>query len=338
MKSNLSRTQFWLTQLWIASRSLTTVGLIMIFDLAACLIAMQLDSRQITGIDAWVKPAKFALSSAITCLSLAWIVSYLKSWPRARTWSARVFAASIAVEIVVIDMQAARGTTSHFNMATPWDAGAFIVMGVSIATLWLSMATMTYALWRQQVTPSSWALALRLGLLLSLIGAAGGGFMLRQSPGEKRATEPKRFGAHTVGAPDGGPGLPIANWSTQHGDLRIPHFLGLHALQVLPLVGWWLLQRKRLTELQRTRLAWLAGGTYIALFTLLSWQALRGQALLEPDTKTIVAAAMIAITTGAGTALVLSRSAYSAFHRGPSRVPSSARVALELRCKGPAGR
>ena len=218
---------------------------------------MMFDSRQITGINAWIKPAKFGLSSAITCLTLAWIARHLGDWSRVRDWSGRVFAASIAIEIIVIDLQAARGTTSHFNMAGPMNRSAFITMGISIATLWLSMVGMTYALMRQRLQPTSWAWALRLGLLLSVVGAAGGGFMLRQTPEQKQNPELKQFGAHTVGAPDGGPGLPIANWSENHEDLRVAHFLGLHGIQVIPLIGWWLLGRKRLSELQRARLVWL---------------------------------------------------------------------------------
>jgi hypothetical protein len=315
MKNVFLKIQRWVSVLWTSNRPLTFVGLLMVCDLGACLVAMMFDSRQIIGINAWIKPAKFGLSSAVTCRSLAWIASYLVDWPRIRNWSGRVFAASIAIEIIVIDLQAARGTTSHFNMAGSIDRVAFITMGISIATLWLSMASMTYALMRQQMQPVSWAWALRLGLLLSVVGAAGGGFMLRQTPEQKQNPELKQFGAHTVGAPDGGPGLPIVNWSKNHGDLRVAHFLGLHGVQIIPLIGWWLLRRKRLLEPQRTRLVWLASETYVSSFALLAWQALRGQALLQPDRTTLVAASLLVLFTGVGSWLALSWMTFSGLQK-----------------------
>jgi hypothetical protein len=311
MKNSYVKIRHWLPALWIASRPLTFVGVMMVCDLAACLVAMMFDSRQITGVNAWIKPAKFGLSSAITCFSLTWIASFLADWPRIRDWSCRVFAVSIAIEIIVIDLQAARGTASHFNMATPFDQVAFITMGISICTLWLSMVSMTYALTRQQLQPASWAWALRLGLLLSVVGAAGGGFMLRQTPEQKQNPDLKQFGSHTVGAPDGGPGLPVLNWSENHGDLRAAHFLGLHGVQIIPLIGWWLLRKRQLTELQRTRLIWLASGTYVSCFALLAWQALRGQALLQPDRQTLVMASLLVLFTATGSWLSLSSASFS---------------------------
>jgi hypothetical protein len=99
-------------------------------------------------------------------------------------------------------------------------------------------------------------------------------------------------GAHTVGLPDGGPGLPVLGWSTVGGDLRIPHFVGMHALQALPILLI-LLEAlgRRLPRLAdprvRSRLVLVAAAGYLALVGLLTSQALRGQSVVHPDTATL---------------------------------------------------
>src|SRR5262249_28035210 len=105
-------------------------------------------------------------------------------------------------------------------------------------------------------------------------------------------------GAHTVGAPDGGPGLPGTKWSTEHGDLRVPHFLGLHALQALPLVAVALgRRRRRISVSDRLRVVRAAAGSYAGLTAILLWQALRGQSIAAPDQATLLALAVWASAT-----------------------------------------
>jgi putative copper export protein len=113
-------------------------------------------------------------------------------------------------------------------------------------------------------------------------------------------------GAHTVGAPDGGPGLPGTGWSVDHGDLRVPHFVGLHALQALPLFALWL-RRRRLPDRVRVRLTGVAAASYAALFGILVWQALRGQSLMSADAAMLTVVAAWALLTGAGAAVAARR-------------------------------
>lgn len=263
-------------------------GWMMIVNFLVCLILMSFDSRQITGVNAWLKPSKFAISSAMTLFSMAWVTSKITSWPGWNHWISRLFAVAMAIDVAIIDLQAARGTTSHFNMATRFDRSAYIVMGSFIAVLWLSMAVITILLFRQSLPHNVQTRSLRLGLLLSLLGAASGGLMVPPTHDQTLAPIRHQAGAHTVGAPDGSPGLPLTNWSRQHGDLRVAHFLGLHAIQLLPLWSLWISRRRSLDNNEKVRLANVFAVIYLAVVILLANQALRGQALLRPDSKTLL--------------------------------------------------
>jgi hypothetical protein len=103
---------------------------------------------------------------------------------------------------------------------------------------------------------------------------------------EARAGQMTLSGSHTVGVPDGGRGLWGTGWSLEHGDVRVPHFIGLHALQVLPLL-WLALRRTRWSETKRARLIRTAAGSYASLFAVLLWQALRGESVVAPGALTI---------------------------------------------------
>jgi hypothetical protein len=146
------------------------------------------------------------------------------------------------------------------------------------------------AVWRERFADAALGWALRLGMTITIVGAFTGGLMTsptHQQLEAARAGEQMTIaGAHTVGAPDGGPGLPGTGWSTEHGDLRVPHFLGLHALQALPLVAL-MLRRRKLGDAVRVRLTLIASAGYVALFGILLWQALSGEPVAAPGGFTL---------------------------------------------------
>jgi hypothetical protein len=206
----------------------------------------------------------------------------------------------MVLEIVIIAGQAARGTTSHFNVATPLDTALFAIMGTGIVVQTLSSIAVAVALWREELADKALGWALRLGLVITILGASTGGLMTRPTQAQladaAAAGSIALAGAHTIGAPDGGPGLPGTGWSVEHGDLRVPHFIGLHAVQALGLFAL-VLTRRRFSETTQVRLMLTAAASYATLFALLLWQALRGESLVAPDATMATAIGVWAVLT-----------------------------------------
>lgn len=290
-----------LTKAWRNSRALTAVATLMLGAFVVSFAGLVLDPRVIQGAPAWLKPAKFGISSAIYAGTLAWLFQYLRVWRRFTSILGILTALVLVIEVGIIDVQAARGTTSHFNVSSPLDAVLWGTMGLSIAVLWLASVGIAATLFRQTFADRPFGWALRLGMAMTVIGSASGGLMVTPTHEQQvtiaethRATN---IGGHTVGAKDGGPGLPGVGWSSKHGDLRIAHFLGLHAMQMIPLLFWVLNRRRRdgftRGEISRaqTQEAFAIAASYLGLFGILVWQALRGQSILEPDSATGIAVA-----------------------------------------------
>lgn len=247
----------WRRSNWLTALTLGHVAL-------AALLAMGalVDDAQVLGISRWLKPMKFAASIAIYLGALAWYAPEFGS-PRARRWPLALAGWTMVIEIVAIVMQGARGTTSHYNIATWFDARVFNAMGIAIAINTVAMAWCGFLAWRTyRLTPSPYRLGIVLGLAVALAGSAIGGMMIGNN-------------AHTVGLADGGPGLPLLNWSTAGGDLRVSHFLGLHALQGLPVIGA-LVGRRAVIG---AAIAWMA----LTVATLA--QALAGRPVLATRTE-----------------------------------------------------
>ena len=246
------------------------------------------DQRTLVGAPLWFKPVKFSISIALYSLALAWMLGQLRERTMRRTgW---VIVAGLVLEMVIIVGQAARGQMSHFNRDGGLGSVLFPIMGATITVVWFATLAIALRFLREPGRDRAMTLAIRLGLLVSLVGMAVG-FALSIN------------GGHAVGVPDGGPGLFFVGWSTTGGDLRIAHFVGLHALQVLPLLVALLAERSVADDL-RTRIVWSVGVGYLGVVLLLTWQALRAQPLLAPDAITVGALGVVVL---AALAVVLPR-------------------------------
>jgi hypothetical protein len=290
-------------RMWRASPSLTATGVVMAAAAAGSLIGLAVDPRIITGAPAWLKPFKFAMSSAIYAVTLAWIFTHLMDRARLRRVVGWTTAIVFVLEVGIIDVQAARGTISHFNAAAPVDQVLYAVMGAAIMVQTLISIAVAVVLWRRRFTDRPLGWALRLGMTITIAGALTGPLMTRPTPAQVEALrageQVTAIGAHTVGGPDGGAGLPVTQWSRDHGDVRVPHFIGLHAMQALALIAIGL-GRWRRSDAARLRMTLVAGASYAALFGVTLWQALSGYSVVGLGAGAVPLALWAAATAVAG--------------------------------------
>jgi hypothetical protein len=260
-----------LAQLFVRQRTLAIYGLASL-GLTIVAVAMQaIDPRLLaSGVNVWVKPAKFLSSVGIFALTAAWFFGYVR--PERRNAPLMRFTVGLLTlastfELVWIGWQGAHGLESHFNFSTPFYATMYALMGIAAALLVATTLPLAWEIARRpaQGLSRDYVAAVVIGLLLTfLLGGILGGYMSAQH-------------GHSVGL-EGGRTF-LFGWNRSGGDLRIAHFLGIHAQQAIPILG-------ALTAAaglgKGARWGALVAGTavYAALTLAVFAQAVAGRALL----------------------------------------------------------
>lgn len=235
-------------------------GLVCLAFSVVCLVLTQISTAQVFNVSAWIKPFKFAFSSFLFAWAMTWYIGYLPAFDhRLYDWTVIVM---LSFEIGYIAYRAALGELSHFNVSTTLTGALYSAMAIAITIVTIYTAYIGVLFFTAQVAPLPvhYLWAIRLGIALFVVFAFEGFVM------GSRLT-------HTVGGPDGTPGLPLLHWSYTHGDLRAAHFIGMHALQVLPLLSFYLLRGTRSTL--------LLAALYALLATAVLVLALRGNPLVR---------------------------------------------------------
>jgi hypothetical protein len=300
---------------WSVNRPMTILFWAMVVTSVLGFLGLLFDPRTVMGQPTWAKTTKFSLTLVLYTSTMLWIFGYDTLRPRLSRFILSASAYILGFEMILMIFQGARAVPMHFNNTTSFDATLFGIMAVTITLLWFVNALGIAVLTVQKVPSRAFAWSLRLGLIIALAGMLEGFMMTSPTSAQmallRAGQHSDMIGAHTVGAPDGGPGLPLLGWSTTHGDLRIGHFVGLHGLQIIPLLGLFLMLRRErwLTERHKVLLVMIGAAGYLGLAVLVTWQALRGQPLIAPDllTITVLAALVTATLTAASVVLLQAR-------------------------------
>ncbi|WP_040510331.1 hypothetical protein [Gordonia soli] len=300
--------------LFRTQRVLMTTATLMALLAVFGLVAMMIDDRMLLGVSVWTKPVKFGIAFALYTATLAWLLDHPHRGRRWTRYLAPLFAVTAIIDVGFIVLQAARGTFSHFNTAgDPINHYGQIIFASGVPGLFVANLSIAIILLRQRIGDAAITVAMRIGMVVSVIGmglgylvALAGTQVVRDANGDLV----ELAGGHTFGANDGSSGLPIAGWSTVAGDLRIPHFLGLHAMQVLLVVAALLVLAARRSpwlrdERVRARLVAVVGTGWAAGVAITLWQALRGQSIMHPDARTLLVGSVVATVCVACVAAVV---------------------------------
>lgn len=251
-----SRTVYWIAMITFA------LGFI-------CLVGLAIDDRTLMGVSVWIKPLKFTVSIAIYILTIGFLLTLYPYSIKKKRIINGIVAWTLFIEIVIIICQASRGVQSHYNTSSLFDAVLYNCMGLlTVINVFVLIILVIDTIRLKLNTDKSVQWAILGGLLIVLFSSWIGGQMISQL-------------SHNIGVADGGPGLPLVNWSTVGGDLRIAHFFGLHGIQIIPFFAFWISKKWQLPSRNQIIIVTIFGLLYASWIGFVFYQAKQGIPLIQ---------------------------------------------------------
>ena len=258
--------RLWWAEALQRERALSLFALFMAMAMLPTLVALGLDERMFRGVSIWAKPLKFMASLSLFAISTAWFMGLLPAAQRART-ALRLVVWTIVIagtaEVAYISLQAALGQASHYNTSSLFHKVAYQLMGLGALSLMLTQPLLAWQIAKHGATNlnPAWRDAVVLGLAMTFVLGVGAAAPLASAQ------------------PPAGPGLPVLGWQLGGGDLRPAHFIGSHAQQFIPLLGWLLV----LAWPARARVVlWLLATGYASVWLMALLRGLQGAVWLPP--------------------------------------------------------
>ena len=254
----------FLQQLKHRNETLFYFGLICLLLSVVFLIMTKVTTTQVFNVNAYYKPFKFAFSTFLFAWAMAWYCYFLPNFNASFfNWTVIIL---LGFEIAYIALQASKGQLSHYNISTPVYSALYSLMAIAASAVTIYTAYIGFLFFKYDfpTLPNHYLWAIRLGIILFVIFSFEGFAM-----GSRLN--------HSVGALNDNSNWFIVGWSKTVGDLRVSHFIGMHALQLLPFLSYYFLKNTKLTIVLS-----IAYGL-LALFTLI--QALKGKPLFKTKTE-----------------------------------------------------
>lgn len=254
-----------------------------------CIITLLLSAighlcdHSIDSLSTWLKPAKFAVSIFLYAASFNIFQRYITSHKRLIKFAISASVAGGFIELASALAQAALAWSAHSNACVE---GALLITG-RLAIMPLAFLDLIFfaALMKEKNLPPVMGSAIKWGMLLTAIGFIPGFILL---------------------APEHVQVALSHNAFCSSGNLRIAHFIGIHALQIIPLVALYVERfDSHLSIGEQLNILRISGFSYFGLIQILTWQALRNEMILAPSRESTQVISVWLVSTFVSLAVTL---------------------------------